>query len=377
MTKILLQNDRIIFDGHADSMQECETITLLCDSLANNLNFKTIRYERGYAEFEKVGKAEKLMFVPAPAEITMVFDSHITAVNSRSPMTVSWTTSGETKTTVSNDGTTYTFDVTLSSGYIIDTVTLSESDEQLGKLTEKTDTTFSILAGSGGIFQTITITSKVATSQKSYDLSTSSKWSTLSDGEYTVQIVAKGAGYRDSAKSTSVTVTKSSSTGETWVLNEYPTISETITYNVNFTTNNESKTSFELRNVRDSKELYYDGELVYSNGNWEDPDYRTITFETAPTGDLLTWLQANGTKQGGATLINFTINGTSYQAEQGMTWQQWVNSSYNTGGYIVYGGEITNSPPGGSRVTTDSAHDYSVRPTDIITATAYYQGQAN
>ena len=25
--------------------------------------------------------------------------------------------------------------------------------------------------------------------------------------------------------------------------------------------------------------------------------YRTITFESAPTGELLTWLQANGTKQ--------------------------------------------------------------------------------
>ena len=43
---------------------------------------------------------------------------------------------------------------------------------------------------------------------KSYDLSTSSKWSALSDGEHTVQIVAKGTGYRDSAKSTGVTVTK-------------------------------------------------------------------------------------------------------------------------------------------------------------------------
>lgn len=43
---------------------------------------------------------------------------------------------------------------------------------------------------------------------KSYDLSTSSKWSALSDGEHTVQIVAKGTGYRDSAKSTSVTFTK-------------------------------------------------------------------------------------------------------------------------------------------------------------------------
>ena len=39
----------------------------------------------------------------------------------------------------------------------------------------------------------------------------------------------------------------------------------------------------------------------------------------------------------GAALISFTIAGTSYQAEEGMTWRQWVESSYNTGGYYVYG----------------------------------------
>ena len=87
------------------------------------------------------------------------------------------------------------------------------------------------------------------------------------------------------------------SAGETWVLNETLTIAETATYNVNFTTNNESKTSFEIRYVRGEKELQYDGTLVYSNGNWTLEAYRTITFETAPTGDLLTWLQTNGVKQ--------------------------------------------------------------------------------
>ena len=35
--------------------------------------------------------------------------------------------------------------------------------------------------------------------------------------------------------------------------------------------------------------------------------------------------------------ISFTIAGTSYQAEEGMTWGEWVASSYNTAGYqIVY-----------------------------------------
>lgn len=33
-------------------------------------------------------------------------------------------------------------------------------------------------------------------------------------------------------------------------------------------------------------------------------------------------------------IISFTIKGTSYQAEEGMTWGQWVESSYNTGGFI-------------------------------------------
>ena len=34
-----------------------------------------------------------------------------------------------------------------------------------------------------------------------------------------------------------------------------------------------------------------------SQFSWKDPAYRTLEFDTAPTGDLLTWLQANATKQ--------------------------------------------------------------------------------
>lgn len=129
--------------------------------------------------------------------------------------------------------------------------------------------------------------------RKSVDLTTLAGWSALSDGEHTVQIVAKGTGYRDSAKSTSVTVTK-----------------------------------------------------------------------------------------GGATLISFTIDGTSYQAEEGMTWAQWVDSSYNTATpkyYINSFGDVVRGAGGGggSRVTTDSGLNNSVSSTDIITATTYYYGQAN
>lgn len=40
----------------------------------------------------------------------------------------------------------------------------------------------------------------------------------------------------------------------------------------------------------------YNRTYVY-NGGWVNVAYRTITFDEEPTGDLLTWLEANGTRQ--------------------------------------------------------------------------------
>lgn len=166
MNKIKILSDRIIIDGHADTREQCETATMLANLLlAQGSGFNCVEYRSGYAEFKKSDVVKladsELKFAPAIAWVTMIFDSHISAVNCR-PMAVNWTSSGETQKTVAYDGTTYTFDVVLSNGYVIDTVALSSSDESQGKLTEKTDTTFSILAGAGGINQTITLTSKSA-----------------------------------------------------------------------------------------------------------------------------------------------------------------------------------------------------------------------
>ena len=33
--------------------------------------------------------------------------------------------------------------------------------------------------------------------------------------------------------------------------------------------------------------------------------------------------------------IKFTIDGTSYEADEGMTWGEWVNSAYNSGGFVI------------------------------------------
>ena len=37
----------------------------------------------------------------------------------------------------------------------------------------------------------------------------------------------------------------------------------------------------------------------------------------------------------GITLITFTISGTEYQAEDGMTWGEWVGSKYDTKPHII------------------------------------------
>lgn len=73
-TKIENKGNKIIFTGHEENKKQCELTTLLCDALASSKDFKTIRYENGYAEFEKIGKAKELKFFRSPGSIDL-YDS--------------------------------------------------------------------------------------------------------------------------------------------------------------------------------------------------------------------------------------------------------------------------------------------------------------
>lgn len=65
------------------------------------------------------------------------------------------------------------------------------------------------------------------------------------------------------------------------------------------------------------------------------------------------------------TLINFSVNKAgSFQAEEGMTWEQWVTSDYNTGGFYLDGDYVIVGD-GRSQVS-------SVVKTDVITADYAY-----
>lgn len=85
----------------------------------------------------------------------------------------------------------------------------------------------------------------------------------------------------------------------------------------------------------------------FRSDSWSNSAYKTITIistlaEVYNGSALLTWLKANATKQGSAKLISFTIEGTSYQAEEGMTWGEWVASDYNTSTYALDGSIVYN-----------------------------------
>lgn len=66
-----IQSDRVIIDGHEPTKEQCETMTLLANALAESNNFKIVEYRDGYAEFEKVGKAEELKFAEEGTEIVV------------------------------------------------------------------------------------------------------------------------------------------------------------------------------------------------------------------------------------------------------------------------------------------------------------------
>lgn len=94
---------------------------------------------------------------------------------------------------------------------------------------------------------------------------------------------------------------KQATDGETWVLNADLTFgTKSWSFDINFTSNGNSYSKFSY-NFSSPLAAY----LVYGTTNvyeanshaWTNEAYRTVIFDTSPTGVILLWLQANGVKQ--------------------------------------------------------------------------------
>lgn len=92
---------------------------------------------------------------------------------------------------------------------------------------------------------------------------------------------------------------------ETWVLNETINIASKFSFSASFVSNDTSYTGLKGELWVGAPRLSYTDssgstERVYIGGGyggWADQAYRKLIFDAPPTGDLLTWLTVNGTKQ--------------------------------------------------------------------------------
>ena len=97
------------------------------------------------------------------------------------------------------------------------------------------------------------------------------------------------------------------SSGETWLLNESLGMNTLSKTNVSFKSNNENFVgiAYSTSSMGPQTLWYYKNDTEYvvacEYGTYSNEAYRTINFATPPTGNLLTWLQANGVKQGSTT----------------------------------------------------------------------------
>lgn len=96
--------------------------------------------------------------------------------------------------------------------------------------------------------------------------------------------------------------------GETWVINDDSALLDSLTEvdaNIKFVSNGESFDGLTCSQIRRNFFISYSTGATKkgvwdSDGGWEGVSsqaYRTITFLEPPTGNLLTWLQANAVKQ--------------------------------------------------------------------------------
>lgn len=227
--------------------------------------------------------------------MTIIFDSHVIKVTSTGIADYEWTTSGQSVDVGGYGGTTYYATVTLEDGYEIANVTSTDSNYNLLTFSGNVISFRTEYAGMGTGF---TITTKAAAPKQTIDVSTLAGWANLATGNHQITIKTKASGYVDSAASNAVTVSKAES-GETWVITNDMYISSTFTTNITFISDGTTYNSISFYKSGPLSTIKYDTYVAYHDGGWDSSNdaLRTLKFLTSPTGDLLTWLQANAVKQ--------------------------------------------------------------------------------
>lgn len=279
--------------------------------------------------------------MPSVTSVTFEFDSNVIKVEiyadaNRTSLNTTITTSGSSYNIIPQS--TYYPKVYMLDGYIIDNVVSSYVTAiPTGDIIRNiTNDTFDFVETQTG--DTITITSKKATSQVSIDLTTLSGWSNVADGQHSIQVVAKAEGYKDSEKSTAVSFTKTpplvTIPAGTYKFVDTPTTNWTTSYitNIAYKSDNVSYTKMYLgTDTLSNKGVGYNwypstngmkGYVV--NHGWgthsfnEDGEWKSVTANTAlqtitietdqqVSQEFKTWFTANTNVVGSFTQVPVTL----------------------------------------------------------------------
>jgi hypothetical protein len=139
-------------------------------------------------------------------------------------------------------------------------------------------------------------------------------------------------------------------------------------------------------------------------GEWISSSYNTSNLKLAPDNyvwfeavtylftdakctqkchkdDVITTRAYYGNYSGYVDMMTFEIDGTAYQAEQGMTWSQWVSSKYNVDGYVISGTTVYNSDKSKKIASVTSSSTISTNSkfslTSVSTGTVTHGGGSN
>lgn len=320
MSKILIEGNKVIIDGHASDLETCNTLTNLCDELSTSDKFRTVKYENGYGEFESVSENEEKKFAGFQAELNIY----------------------------SNDGTTNLFSIFIDASSNIEVTSTGMNIDGASAYTYAGDKVF---LGFSNTANSTSATFSVGYTATAANIDTAYLYIVEGDPGYQVNLKSNDGTTILSQNSTvdSVVVT---STGAQLKCGD--AVNATYTYSG-------SKLFAGLAtSANATAPKYKPGDTIeitaattfYIVENIIIPDHhssltelftniaaviREKTGDTASivADDFPSVIRERLQMIPQVTLISFTIDGTSYQAEEGMTWIEWINSDYSQGEFSI------------------------------------------
>lgn len=133
-------------------------------------------------------------------------------------------------------------------------------------------------------------------------------------------------------------IQSSVSVPETWVLNESITGEDQFQASINFTSNSETFTSIQVDTIVAGCVYYINASgknTIWVTG-WTDENYRKIVFETAPTGQLLEWLEQNAVKQDNVVEVSLKFSQNGPVAAPSNCWAVNTLGAFNITAFGTY-----------------------------------------